>query len=185
MRKNILLMIISVLIIITVVICILLNIMKNTKNEENTNTQINNVVSKTDSKELKEVKSATEYFTVQSCVNKYLTYIEAQNISSILKILDVEYINNNNITEKNVLNNVGNISEMVIFEAKKMYVEEIDQNNNKYYITGILKRDRMDDENGLKVIKDNFNIAVKLDFENMIFSVIPLKDGGVFNEKNS
>lgn len=175
MRKNLLLIIISVLIIITVIICILLNVIKNTKNEENTNTQINNnTVSQIDTKELKEVKSATEYFTVQSCVNKYLTYIGGKNASSILKILDAEYINNNNITEKNVLNNVGNISEMVIFEAKKMYVEQIDENSNKYYVTGILKRDSMDDENGLKVIKDNFNIAIKLDFENMIFSVIPL-----------
>lgn len=174
MRKNILLIIISVLIIITVIICILLNVIKNTKGKENTNLQISNTVSETENEELKEVKSATEYFTVQSCVNKYLTYIEEKDISSILKILDVEYINNNNITENNVLNNIGNISEVAIFEAKKMYVEKIDQNNNKYYITGILKKDSMDAENGLEIIKDNFNIAVKLDFENMIFSVIPL-----------
>ena len=181
MKKKILIVIIVLLIVIFIILGTLL---KNSNTENNINNNLNNLTVKENvSIQLEQVQGATPYFTVQSCVNKYITYVAEKDNDSVYKILDNEYIEKNNITKSNVLNKIEEIQEAVIFEAEKMYVEEIDQNNNKYYVLGILKQDNL--EEGEKIINNNFKIAVSLDFENMIFSVMPLEDGGIFDEKNN
>lgn len=182
MKKNIVMLIMVILMIALFIVGIIINNI----DKSDTNQKLNNSVIKENSSiKTESVKSATAYFTVQDCVNKYITYVEQKDTDSILKILNHEYIEKNNITKENVLDKIENIQGLVVFEADKMYVEEIDENNNKYYVSGSIISENAESDNESTVIKDKFYIAVELDLENMIFSVIPLEDGGILNEENN
>lgn len=178
------------IIIITIITFIIILIIfvsnKKVSNKKENDYSNENNVEVMKEKKLEKVKSATAFFTAQSCANKYLTYISQSESDEVYKLLEQEYINNNKITQNNVLeilNKDKAINGMVSLEAEEMYVEEIDENNNKYYIRGILKKEEFDEEE--QVINSNFKIAITLDFDNMIFSVNPLVDGGIFDEKDN
>lgn len=127
-------------------------------------------------KELTQVKSASAFFTAQYCANKYLGYVSEKDSESICRVLDYNYIMQNGITSENVMEKIDNIPEQAQLKVEKMYLEKIDDNNSKYYMSGLLVQDTSE---GDIIIQDNFNISVILDFENMIFSIIPLENGGV------
>lgn len=186
--KNIIgkILIICLILIIILFICLVIE----SKNQINNTSELKNetvIDEKVDEtgKKIEPVKSSTAYFTVQSCVNKYISYILEKDLNSVYNILDNEYIEKNAITENNVLDKINNINEKVIFEATKMYVQEIDENNNKYYVSGVLEQDNFGYVDEKAIVEDKFNVAVVLDLENMIFSIIPLEDGGIFNEENN
>lgn len=188
--KNIIgkILIICLALIIILIVCMFIVANKQTNNKEFDRSNSDNIVDEKieqNNKELEQVKSATAYFTVQSCVNKYISYILENDSEAVYNILDNDYIEKNEITENNVLNKINDITEQVVFEATKMYVEEIDENNNKYYVSGVLKQDDLGYIEETTVVNDNFSIAVVLNLEDMIFSIIPLEDGGIFNEENS
>lgn len=183
MKRKILVVIIVLVIIVLIILGILLK--ESNTDSNNIENLTNSVVDKNTIENLEEVKGATAYFTVESCVNKYITYVSMQDKDSVYKLLDNKYIQENNITENNVLEKIDNMNELAIFEADKMYVQEIDENNSKYYVSGLIKQEDIGNVEQKTVINDNYNIAVVLNFKDMIFSVIPLDDGGIFNEKNN
>lgn len=173
------------MIIILIIIMIIAIIIITNNKKENDSSNITNIEVK-EEKNLEEVKSATAFFTVQSCANKYITYISQEKSEEVYKILDKEYINNNKISQDNVLdilNKDKKINGVVTLEVDKMYVEEIDENHNKYYMHGRLKEES--EISNIKIIDNDFKLAIILDFDNMIFSVNPLMDGGIFNEKEN
>ena len=174
MKKNILMPIIVLLIFMIIVIILIMN--KKTNNEQQLITEQN------EQRIVKKVESASAYFTVQSCINKYISYVSSKDTDSILKMIDSEYIMKNNITEENVLEKVEQISVGTIFEANKMYEEEIDSDNKIYYVLGTLKQEGLEN---YTIIDNNFCITVNMDFANNIFSIIPFGNGGVFDEKSN
>ncbi len=172
MKNKILILIGILLILLIIAICMILGI--SSKSNINQNQVSNNVQQDRTFNEKTKVKSATAYFTVQSCINKYISYVEDKDLESIMQILDSEYVEKNNITTANVLDNVGDIPEgSITFEAIQMYVEDIDDNNSKYYVSGVLKELGGLERESDNIINNNFNITVELDYENMIYSIIP------------
>lgn len=177
MKKNVLIFLIALLATLSVVIFIIIN--KNQYKEEQEK-ENNVIMEENQNQKIEKVNSASAYFTVQSCVNKYINYVTSKDTDSILKLLDSSYIKENDITKSNVLEKIENISGFIIFEAKKMYVEEIDENNKIYYVSGSLK------EEGLETyttIDDKFYITVNMNFNDNIFSIIPFGNEGLFNEE--
>lgn len=180
--------IVTIFIVVIIIIMVSLILIKQqSKNKENNLTYETKIssdkVENNNDEKITEVKSATAYYTVQACINKYISYILENDSESVYRILDTDYIAKKGITEKNVFDKIDYISEQVSFEATKMYVEELDENNNKYYVSGVLKQDSFGYAEETKILYDNFNVAVVLNLEDMIFSIIPLEDGGVFNER--
>ena len=176
MKKNVLIPIIALLIIIVLAIVIIMNNIQDNNNQEESNV----IIKENESKKIEKVQSASAYFTVQACVNKYINYVTAKDTDSILKLLDSGYITENNITEDNVLEKVENISGYIIFEAENMYVEEINTNNKIYYVSGTLKQEGL--ETYITIDKDYY-ITVNMNFNDNIFSIIPFGNGGLFNEE--
>ncbi len=186
--KKIILITIVLLLIITVIISIVL--LKNENETENNNASNNSIETKTENEiQLEQVKSATAFFTVQSCVSKFITYVQDNDKESVFKILDSNYIKKNNITKENVLTKVEQIEDLATFKAEKMYLEEIDEDNIRYYVKGILQKSTIsqsdDVEDKTEIINDDFKIVVTLNYNDMIFSVAPLEDGGIFNEERN
>ena len=171
--------------IILIVICIFVTVIAifvvNTKQEKD-NPQ--NIVSNQDvSISLPETQKVTNphmYFTVKSCAEKYLTYLYQADKDSLLKIIDSTYKKQFHVNEENLMNYVEAISSPVMLFIENMYVTEEDENNHTYYIQGEIAKETI---NGIEGQKQEFCVTVKLDMENMIYSIIPFGFGGPFYEE--
>ena len=128
--------------------------------------------------DMEPVKSAIAFFTVQNCINKYIGYVTEENADGIYKVLDKDFIQENNITKDNVVNKIPKLEEEVEFSAEQMYMEEINENQIKYYAVGVIAKSdghgEVDEENFEKNEENNFHIMVLLNVEEMTFSIIPL-----------
>jgi len=119
----------------------------------------------------------SRFFTINSCVYKYISFITSKSTDNILEVLDSDYIKNNNITKDNIYNHIGELKGNYSFSAKKIYYQEQNKNFIKYYIYGYLIEDIM----GTNGKKEDYYIIVNLDLENELFSVSPY-DGKIFKE---
>lgn len=126
------------------------------------------------------VTSSSKFYTVSSCVNRYVNYLYTKDDSKILEILDSEYKRKNSINKNNLFNKIQKLDKNYSFEARKMYQEEINENVVKYYVKGYLIENVLSDsliENGL-----DFYLIVYLDSKNSTYSVVPY-DGKIFLEE--
>jgi len=177
--RKILILLITLLIILVVFIVI----KKHKKNyTENYNENQNMLGSyETEQITIKKVDNPRMYFTVKSCVEKYIDYLSDKNFSIIYKLLDHEYIQKHSITEANVKDYVEEVYEMSSLEIDEMYVEKIDDNNEIYYINAIL-REIIDGEEIQYGENKNCALTIKINHSTMTFTVIPFGHGGVFDE---
>lgn len=133
------------------------------------------------------VRDKEQFFTVEGCVNTYLNILNTNNSNyysidengnevkllgneeigqNIIDMLSKKYINQNNITAKNVSQKVETFKENLLFtpiEMKLISGEEIEN----YLVHGILAN--MDN----KYIKDIY-LVVNLNKEDRIFSITPI-----------
>jgi len=124
-----------------------------------------------------------DFFTVNSSIYKYISYLQKKDYDSILKILDTSYKSSNNITLENVVNFVENLEGNHSFSSKKIYYEVIDDNIIKYYVYGYLSKDTID---GYSERLDRYYIVI-FNTEDKIFSIIPSNEiefKEVTNEQN-
>jgi len=176
--KKLLVLLIVLLIIITIAIVILKN-NKNKKDVQNLEPYENEEIV---TNNIKLVDNPIMYFTAQSCVEKYINCLNENDPEKIYNILDTEYIKEHSITKANVLKHVEEVYEMPEFQTQKMYVEEINENIEKYYVKGVLGQYSMFEEDSEYNEEREFIVTIIINHENMTFSVIPFGHGGVFDE---
>ena len=114
----------------------------------------------------------SRFFTINSCIYRYITYLQSKNIDSVVKVLDEEFKANNNINNDNVFDKVENLNGNYSFVSKKIYYEELDEYNFKYYVYGYIVEDIMDDY-GKKF--DRYYI-VNFDTNKNVFSITPYNE---------
>lgn len=110
----------------------------------------------------------SSFFTVNSCIIKYVQYLSKKDTDSLLQVIDKEYLNNNGINRDNIYNYIDNLDGTYSFSSKKMYKSNT-ENIIKYYVYGYLKKETID---GVLDIKDTY-FVVKLDEDNLTFSIMP------------
>jgi len=157
LRKKLVILIICLIILIVLLIAIMIGIKYNEKNRlrsilaeeqesyidvmENPGKIIDGVVPK-------KLKNTNWFFTVKNCLNKYIEYINEDNSIAVYNLLDKEYIKNNNLTEKNVMDfvNKKNISSyyriLKVYQITGIkygtyYVDAKSNNNEIFYIVNI------------------------------------------------
>lgn len=59
--------------------------------------------------------------TIQNCIKKYLNYVEDSNENAVYAVLDSTYIQNNSVTQDNVLSNVPNYNQSDMSEINEIY----------------------------------------------------------------
>lgn len=123
------------------------------------------------------VEDYSRFFTVNSCVYKYITYLSSNKIDDLLKVLDEDYVNNNNINSDNVYNFVSKLNGNYSFKSKKIYYQVGNDNLVKYFVYGYLIEETIDGIGS----KQDYYLIVNLDLENQLFSVSPY-DGKMFKE---
>ena len=116
------------------------------------------------------VNDYSRFFTVNSCVYKYISYLSSKNTNSLLKVLDKEYIDSNNINENNIFDVLPNISGNYSFVSKKMYYNQVSDNYYIYYVYGYTEED-ITDEIGHK---EYYYFKVNFDQKNNTFSIVPI-----------
>lgn len=120
------------------------------------------------------VENYNDFYTVNSCITRYMIYLYEKDSSSILKVLDEKFITNNGINENNVFNYL-NFSKSNTFKSLKMYEEKVNKNVVKYYVYGYAVQEIMDE---MPIYEDAYFI-VFLDKNEGVFSIYPY-DGEIF-----
>lgn len=182
-KKKIIISIIIILFLILASILLMYSSKNKEKNESDTklpeeNTHISSYYYENSKNNV--VTNRNDFFTVQSCVNNYIIYLTQKDTESLYKLLDKSYIEQFGITESNILEHVENLSGNIIFKAKRMYFEEINESFYKYYVIGEIFENYIDEK--LKSMGE-FKVTVNMDIENMLFSIVPYGYGGVFHEE--
>lgn len=114
----------------------------------------------------------SRFFTINSCVNKYITSLQSNKYDNVLKLLDKEYIESNNISSDNVSNYVDNLNGNYNYITNKIYYTELSKNIINYYVKGYLVSDELDNISNDKI--DKYYI-VKFDLTNNLFSITPIE----------
>ena len=153
----------TILYVVFVILILISLLIYNNRNKVTNNEKIqaeNNIIL---------LKDYNRFFTVNSCIYKYITYIQNKDIDSILKILNKEYVNNNSINYNNIFNYIETLNGMYSFKTKEIYYEELNDKYIKYYVYGELIQETL---NGYNEIGDRYYILI-LDIDNQIFDITP------------
>ena len=125
------------------------------------------------------LKDYSRFFTVNSCIYKYISYLSSDSISDIINILDENFVKSNNINENNLHDYIPKLSGSYTFKSKRVYYEEINKNFITYYVYGVLIEEFIDYEQ----LKEEQYYIVNMDLKNQTFSITPY-DGSIFKEGN-
>ena len=134
----------------------------------------------TKTNEINIVTNYSNFYTVNSCLYRTITYLSANDKESVLLILNDEYKKQNNINKDNVLSVFPAISENFTFSSKKMYYQTLDNGIVKYYVYGSAMKDQiLDGELITEIEETDLYFIVYIDTNGSIFSVEPY-DGDIF-----
>lgn len=129
----------------------------------------------TNNEKVSVVNDYNRFYTVSSCVNKYLITMSSNNTNNIITLLDEQYKKENKINENNVFEHIEKLDGVYEFSPKKMYYSEINKYLTKYYIYGKIKKVQINDSSD----SSDYYIIVVLDSQNMTFAIEPY-NGSIF-----
>lgn len=129
--------------------------------------------------EVEYVTNANIFYTVESCVNKYVSLIVAQDSIALYNVIDEQYREEHGITINNVLANNIKLSGNYSFNAQKMLQDK--NSEHTYYVKGYLIEESLM-EDGFSNEKIEYGLIVKLDVDNNIYSIIPSEVEVYFDE---
>ena len=133
------------------------------KNQEDEYVNIlNNPASIVNGKKPELVNYGNIYYTVDSLVKNYITHLNNNDKKEIYNILDKDYIQENNITEENVLLKIEQYSNIEKSKIKNIY-ELSGSRYTTYYIE-------------YNINDKNIYFTINTDFINKTFSIIPIKE---------
>ena len=107
--------------------------------------------------EIRLVDSQSQYYSVVACINNYYKAILDGNNKKLYDTLDNRYIQENSITQENVIEkiNTSNFSNSD-YIVKNMYIQET-ENIYNYYINGYLREQGMNTNTYFVLFVDQYN----------------------------
>lgn len=128
------------------------------------------------------VTNASNFYTVNSCLYRTITYLAEKDKTSLSLIVSEEYKKENKITDENVLNLFFDVEKDSTFVSEKMYYEIITSNITKYYVKGHIEINTIMDDSPLEAKDyDSVYFIVYLNSSDKLFSIEPY-DGEIFRE---
>lgn len=131
---------------------------------------------KIDTETISVVQDNSKFYTVSSCVTKYLNYLSSGETDKLIILLSEEYKKDNSINSSNLYEFIGKFSGLNTFSPKKMFVQRLSENVYKYYVKGFIQEESIDAIG----LNNDFYIVVILDEKNMTFAIEPY-DGSLFD----
>lgn len=123
------------------------------------------------------VTSSSKFYTVSSCISRYINYLYSEDVDNIILLLDNSYRKKNNIDASNLFDNIEKFDSFYSFQARKMYEEKINDSITKYYVYGYLLKEELDNYNYSE--KKDYYIIIYLNSTKDLYSVAPY-DGDIF-----
>ena len=80
------------------------------------------------------LSDVNRFFTIDSAISKYFSYVTSKNSESILKILDEDYVQKNNITNDNIYSFVGDYDANIKTSLEEAYQVNAYNNIYQYYV---------------------------------------------------
>ena len=130
---------------------------------------------KIDTETITIVKNNSRFYTVSSCVSKYLSYLTIKDTDNLLVLLSEDFKAKNSVTSENIYSYIGTLDVTKTFSARKIYEQRVTKTIYKYYVYGYIEEEGMD----FILNKQDYYIIVLLDEKNMVFAVEPY-DGSLF-----
>lgn len=130
---------------------------------------------KIDTKTISVLYDNSRFFTVSSCVSKYINYLSLLDTNNLLVLLSNDYKEKNEVNSSNLYNYIGTINGSYSFTANKMLEQRLSKSVYKYYVKGFIQEELMDTMG----IRQEYYIVVILDEKNMTFAIEPY-DGSLF-----
>ena len=119
----------------------------------------------------------SRFFTVNSCIYKYFSYLSSKDTDSLLKVLDKKFIDSNNINEDNIFEKTLDLNAYYSFTSKKIYYKVLTEGYIEYYVFGYAEEENLNSDR----IKDDYYFIVVFDEKNSTFSITPI-DSELFEE---
>ncbi len=119
---------------------------------------------------LVKVKDRNTFFTVASCIDKYLIEVVSQDAQNIYDLLSTDYIVHNEITVDNVLSKIESYEIPQIFSAKVMYELNYTDSLSTYYVEGTIRDDIFSEQEAKEKV---IQLAVQLDKVNRTYTILP------------
>ena len=115
------------------------------------------------------VQDETDFYTVASCVSKFLNLWFTKDTDQLLQVLDEEYKVQNSITKDNIYEIIGDCSSMLNFRPKKMYSENLDVGIERFYVYGTIRPELMEGRGE----ETDYYAEVILNYNNNTFTLTP------------
>ena len=185
--KSKILIIIGGLLLIISILVIILSYIENNNNNANNNTSNNggNSIDNTLPEmnlEIIKLKDESIFFSIQKILNNYYYNLATKNSSKLYNMLDNDYINENKITKKNILEKLNNNYEDVSFIAKEIYFNDKSQ-TTYYFVNGYVHNATMNEEE--YSYEDNVNYLIIVDI-NSEYVIKPIsKNINLYNYADS
>ena len=163
MKKNNNLIFIIGVVILTLSVVVITSIIDSNKNKVHYETQI--------------VTNYIDFYTVNSCLYRVITYIENKDTDALMLILNDNYKKDKKVNSSNIYSFLPNVENNSTFVSKKMYYKKINSNIKKFYVYGQIAKEEMDV--GLINPVDTYFI-IYLDSNKKVFAIEPY-DGKIFS----
>lgn len=124
------------------------------------------------------LKDNSRFYTVSSCINRYLTYLTNNDVDNLVLLVDENYKKENNIDKNNILEHLPRLDKRYSFSAKKIYEQKLNDEYTKYYVYGLLIEEIFSEEDSVKNALDFYTI-VTINSKDHTYSITPY-DGEMF-----
>lgn len=121
------------------------------------------------------VNDPSEFYTVSSCLTKFVTYVSSKDNEKIYVMLDSNYVKDNNITIDSVFEFINLYDGEYTQNTIRMYSEDINSYTTRYYVKYVINKSVLD-----TITEDIIQYAiVVLNERDLSFSIKPY-DGEMF-----
>lgn len=127
---------------------------------------------KKNSDKLEAVNEYNVFFTNVSYINKYINCVADEDTSCVYNLLSDKYINSNNISIDNVLDDIFDYPSGASIKVINMNYVKIND-NFVYYINGLIYENSYNDN---VLVDDEFSVILIKDYDNLSYSLYPVTD---------
>lgn len=132
----------------------------------------NNLKNKTIDTSFYALKDYNRFFTIDSAISKYFSYVSAKEYDSVIKILDKNYVDKNKITKSNISNFISEYDVDIRSSLEEAYQSSSYNNIYKYYVKIALKKETLYDS----TLQEYVYYIVTIDENNLLFAMEPISE---------